>query len=361
MSYCRECSGKRWTTEGVQDFAVARLGKREGAELLGRIVAAGRQAGLLQPAPMGSAVRLCGYALCVAVCLHLAWFTDSVALLVIALQGLAYFTTQLAFLGHGALHGAVSGKPGINQLFGQVSMTAFGGLCFEEWKKRHREHHLFCQVEGRDPDMAVEFAASLTAGSARSKGKLARALGRFQGTYVWGLALLFGHSQRVLSQLEALAKPVRYRRDLAFLAIHYGLWIGLPLVLQVPAERVIIVYLVPATLLGLHLAAVFWVNHVGMPLIADPKAFSIVERQVRTSRNIRVHAIVDSVFGGLNYQIEHHLMPSCPPFRLRRLQQLVRPLLLEAGLPYNESAWGTALRDVGAHFSAIGALLEKPG
>ncbi len=345
----------------AQGFATARLGKRQGAELLGRIIAAGRQAGLLRPAPVESTVRLLGYALCIAACLHHAWFSDSVALVAVALLGLSYFVAQLAFLGHGALHGAVSGNRKIDLLFGLVSMSAFGGLGFEEWKKRHREHHLFCQVEGRDPDMAVDFAASLTEGSARRKGKLARAIGRFQGTYLWGLALLFGHSQRVLSQLEVLAKPARYWRDLAFLPIHYGLWIGLPLVLQVPAERVVIAYLVPATFLGLHLAAVFWVNHVGMPLVAEPKAFSIVERQVRTSRNIRVPAIIDPVFGGLNYQIEHHLMPSCPPFRLRELREVVRPLLIEAGLPYHESGWGTALRDVGAHFSAIGALLEKPG
>lgn len=346
----------------MQSLVTARLGKRQGAELLGRIVEAGRQAGLLQPAPVGSAVRLCGYALCVAACLHLAWFSDSIALVGIALLGLSYFTSQLAFLGHGALHGAVSGNRRIDLIFGLVSMTAFGGLGFEEWKKRHREHHLFCQVDGRDPDMAVEFAASLTEDSARRKGKLARALGRFQGTYVWSLALLFGHSQRVLSQLEVLAKPARYRRDLAFLAIHYSLWIGLPLfVLQVPAERVIIAYLVPTTFLGLHLAAVFWVNHVGMPLIADPKAFSIVERQVLTSRNIRVPPIVDPVFGGLNYQIEHHLMPFCPPFRLRKLRSIVRPMLIESGLPYYEMGWGKALHDVGSHFHAIGALMAKSG
>ena len=346
----------------MQCLASARLGRRQGAELLSRIVAAGREAGLLRPAPGESAIRLCCLAACVAVCLHFAWFSADVLLVGVALLGLSYFVSQLAFLGHGALHGAVSGDQRINQLFGQVSMTAFGGLGFEEWKKRHREHHLFCQIDGRDPDMAVQFAASLTEGSAQRKGKFARTLGRFQGTYVWGLALLFGHSQRVLSQIGVLAEPARYRWDLAVLAIHYGLWIGLPLfVLQVPAERAIVAYLVPATFLGLHLAAVFWVNHVGMPLIGDPKAFSVVERQVVTTRNIRVPPIVDPVFGGLNYQIEHHLMPSCPPFRLRELRDVVRPLLIEAGLPYNEMGWGRALREVGEHFSAIGALMERPG
>ena len=345
----------------MQCFATARLGKGQGAELLGRIVEASRKAGLLRPAVGQSSMRLLFFASCFTLCLHAAWFSASVALVAGAHLVLAYFVSQLLFLAHGAVHGATSADRRINLAFGQVSMTVVAGLGFEEWGKRHRQHHVFCQIDGRDPDMAVEFAASLTRDSALRKGKLARALGRFQGIYVWGLTLLFGHSQRAVSQISVLAEPIRYRWDLAALVVHYFLWIGLPLfVLQVPAERVLAAYLVPATLLGVHMAAVFWVNHVGMPLIRDRRAFSIVERQVVTTRNIRVPRIVDPVFGGLNYQIEHHLLPSCPPFRLRELRSVVRPLLVESGLPYNEMSWRQALRDVGSHFHAIGTLLRKP-
>jgi len=344
----------------VQDFAIARLGKRQGAELLARIVEASRNSGLLRPALGAYSLRLLTCIAGLALCLCLAWFSSSAALFAAGLVGLAWCVCQLAFLAHAALHGALGAGAALGRIFGQVSMTLCGGLGFEEWGRRHREHHLFCQVDGRDPDMAVEFAASLTRGSALRKRNLARAMGRFQGIYVWGLTLLFGHSQRYLSQFGVLAQPLRYRWDLALLAGHYFLWLGLPLLLQVPIARVLAAYLVPATLLGVHFAAVFWVNHVGMPLIRDPRAFSIVERQVVTTRNIRVPPIADAVFGGLNHQIEHHLVPSCPHFRLRALRSVIRPLLVEAGLPYSEMGWWPALRDVGRHFRALAAVMEDP-
>jgi len=345
----------------MQTFARPRLTRRQGAELLSRIAAASRAAGLTRPAPAESVTRLCLNAACIALCLGAAWFSSSPVLVAAAWLGLAWCVAQMAFLAHGALHGAVGASRSANLIFGQLAMTVFAGLGFEEWKQRHREHHIYCQIDGRDPDMAVDFVASLTADAAASKGAAARALGRYQGVYLWGLSLLFGHSQRTLSQLGALAAPRRYRRDLALLAIHYGVWIVLPLLaLNVPVERVLAAYLVPATLLGAHFAAIFWVNHVGMPLIGEPKAFSYVERQVVTTRNVCVPAPLDAVFGGLNYQIEHHLVPSCPPFRLRRLRAVLRPLLIEAGLPYHETGWWHALREVGTHFRRIGALMARP-
>ena len=41
-------------------------------------------------------------------------------------------------------------------------------------------------------------------------------------------------------------------------------------------------------------------------------------RQILTSRNIRPSLVVDYLYGGLNYQIEHHLFPAMPSVNLRR-------------------------------------------
>jgi fatty acid desaturase len=44
----------------------------------------------------------------------------------------------------------------------------------------------------------------------------------------------------------------------------------------------------------------------------------------------------DFVFGGLNYQIEHHLFPSMPRVHLGRARAIVKPFCLDRGLAYQE-------------------------
>ena len=49
-----------------------------------------------------------------------------------------------------------------------------------------------------------------------------------------------------------------------------------------------------------------------------------LRRQVLTSRNIAGGRFTSMLFGGLNYQIEHHLFPSMPSRNLRRCRPLAK-------------------------------------
>jgi fatty acid desaturase len=65
-----------------------------------------------------------------------------------------------------------------------------------------------------------------------------------------------------------------------------------------------------------------------------------LERQVIGSRNILPGPIAEFVFGGLNYQIEHHLFPSMPRANLGAAHRIVRPFCQAVGLPFEEaSVW----------------------
>jgi fatty acid desaturase len=54
-----------------------------------------------------------------------------------------------------------------------------------------------------------------------------------------------------------------------------------------------------------------------------------LRKQVLTSRNVTGGWLVDAALGGLNYQIEHHLLPAMPTPNLRRA--LDRAGVLRAG------------------------------
>ncbi|WP_141735676.1 fatty acid desaturase family protein [Oligoflexus tunisiensis] len=289
-----------------------------------------------------------------SVSLGWAWLGTSPWQVAAACCILAFVLAQFAFLGHDAGHGSLGRSRFVHTALGQFCMTVVTGLAFAEWYARHRTHHQFCQHEPKDPDMDVDLVVSLTEDSLRRKNALGRFLTRCQGISVWFLSLFFAHSQRHLSQWGVLREPRKFALDLAVLGLHFSLWWALPLIaFDITFGRVLLAYTLPLFILGPYLAAIFWVNHVGMPLIENPDAFSFLEHQAVTSRTVVNPGSMDWFFGGLNFQIEHHLYPQIPSFRLRRVQRIVESAFEAEQIPYNRVSFAEAVRSIAAHFSHI--------
>ncbi len=309
---------------------------------------------LLVASPLRTAAKAALLSVLLAAALALAWWPASAWMSVAAWSALALLLAQFAFIGHDAGHLSAARTAAGNRAFGQACMTLVTGLAFDEWIARHRAHHRHCQVEAHDPDMAVDAVVSLTERSRQSKGPFGRFMTRHQGTTLWALSLLFGHSQRHLSQWPVLRAPRRHALDALMLCLHFALWFGLPcLVLGVPFGTALLAYLVPLTLLGPYLAAIFWVNHVGMPLVAQPERFSFLEHQAVTSRTVLCAPAWHWLFGGLNFQIEHHLFPKVPSSRLAAVQAIVRKHVDGRQVDYHAVPWTAAVGAVAAHLRAV--------
>ena len=299
-------------------------------------------------------LRLLGLSLALALCLAFAWRTPSTLYAVLSCVPMALVMAQFAFLGHDAGHRALHRNAFWRGVLGQWCMTVVTGMAFEEWFERHSAHHRHCQDEEHDPDMDVSLVVSLTEGSLQGRRGAARLLTRLQHWHVWFLSLLFAHSQRHMSQWGVLQRPLRFHRDLAVLLLHAGLWWALPYaLLQVPPSRLLLVYVAPLMVLGPYLATIFWLNHIGMPLVRRGEAISFLEHQTATSRTVLSPPAMDWFFGGLNYQIEHHLFPQVPSSRLARVQPVVQDTLMAAGLPYHGRSFRTSVREVAAHFRHV--------
>jgi fatty acid desaturase len=338
----------------MQAYTEPKLTDQEGRALWLALFEDVKRERLLAPALAAHLLKLALLAALLAAALWLAWSGTSWPVLAAAYAGLALLLAQFAFAGHDAGHGSISRAARVNRAVGQASMTLVTGLAFDEWIARHRAHHQYCQDEARDPDMAVAFVVSLTQGAKRRKGALGRFLTRSQPVHIWLLSFLFGHSQRHLSQAAVLASPRRYRLDAAMLLPHFALWFGLPcLLLGVPVERALLAYLIPVTLLGPYLAAIFWVNHIGMPLVRQVERFSFFEHQVVTSRTIASPPALDWLFGGLNFQIEHHLFPQVPSRRLAAVQAIVRAHFARHRIAYHGVSWQAAVRSIATHLSSV--------
>jgi fatty acid desaturase len=114
------------------------------------------------------------------------------------------------------------------------------------------------------------------------------------------------------------------------------------------------VFALSQALAGLYLALAIAPNHVGMPIWPVGTPLPFLERQLLSSRNVAPSPVWDFVFGGLNYQIEHHLFPSMPRSNFGRARALVKPFCAARRLPYTETGALSAYRLVLLELRRVG-------
>jgi fatty acid desaturase len=96
-----------------------------------------------------------------------------------------------------------------------------------------------------------------------------------------------------------------------------------------------------------------------MPTLTAQDELDYLRRQVLTSRNIHGGRWLDVVYGGLNYQIEHHLFPSMPSVNLRRARPIVEAYCAEIGVPYLATGARASYAQALRHLHDAGAPLRQ--
>ncbi|CAN0057732.1 unnamed protein product, partial [Choristocarpus tenellus] len=122
----------------------------------------------------------------------------------------------------------------------------------------------------------------------------------------------------------------------ALLAVHYAL---LTKLVSLP------VALGHIFLGGLLTATVVTVTHTAEDYVTDD-ADSFVETQFKTTRDAECHdPISEYVWGGMQYQLEHHLFPTLPRYKYGALAPLVKAFAEENGIEYRATGQWKIIRD----------------
>ena len=261
---------------------------------------------------------------------------------------------QIGFLGHEAGHRQIFRSRRGNELVGLVHGNLLTGLSIGWWTGKHNRHHAFPNQPGKDPDVTIP-ALAFTPGQARGRRGVARLVARYQAYLFFPMLLLEAVSMHVISVRAVLTGTVRRRRRLEglLLAAHgAGYLSAVLLVLSWP--RALAFIAVQQALFGLYLGCAFAPNHKGMPVLGEEDDLDFVRRQVLTSRNVSGGRLTETMLGGLNYQIEHHLFPAMPRPALRRCRILVRAFCARTGLLYCEKGLLSSYSEVLRHLHAAG-------
>jgi fatty acid desaturase len=270
---------------------------------------------------------------------------------------LAVVFTQIAFVGHDAGHRQILRTRRANDLVGLVHANLLVGISFDWWVGKHNRHHSNPNHEDLDPDISIA-ALAFTSDQATSKHGLIRLIARYQAYLFFPLLLLEAahlHTASAKATLQGTGRANTIERLL--LVAHVAAYATALVLVLSPLQAVAFV-LVQQGLFGLYLGCSFAPNHKGMPILTRADELDFMRRQVLTSRNVRGSRLVDSLLGGLNYQIEHHLFPNMPRPNLRRAQPLVQAFCSQHGLPYAEAGLFGSYADAVRHLHAVGAPLR---
>jgi fatty acid desaturase len=260
---------------------------------------------------------------------------------------MAFVFGQVGLLMHDSAHRQTNGTGRLNDVLCLLTGPVLLGVSTSWWADKHNRHHSFPNHLEKDPDVNIA-GISFTQDQARTKRGLVRALNAYQAWIFFPVLLLEGFHLRFESIRYLLFHRPRLRvQEGALIAVHmagYGLVVS-----TLGLWPAIAVTLVHHGLTGLYVGSIFAPNHKGMAMVDDEDDLDFVRRQVLTARNVKASPLTDFWYGGLNYQIEHHLFPNLPRNKLRHAQAIVREFCAERGISYYETGMFRSYREVLAY------------
>lgn len=269
----------------------------------------------------------------------------------------ALFSARATFVGHDAGHRQIGAGHRTHRAMSLLHGNLMNGMSAGWWNTKHNKHHANPNHRDKDPDVAVGVLV-WDAGQTGGRRGLAGWLTRHQARLFFPLLLLEGLNLKVNGIVDLRNRTRRERLvEGSLMALHFAAYASLLLIAMSPAKALVFL-LVHHALVGLHLGAAFAPNHKGMPMPEPGVPWDHLRRQVLTSRNVRGGPVTDWMLGGLNYQIEHHLVPSMPRGNLRKAQPIVRAHCARLGVAYAETGLIESYRQALRHMHAVGAPLR---
>ncbi|MDP9072717.1 MAG: acyl-CoA desaturase [Actinomycetota bacterium] len=308
-----------------------------------------KAAGLLDPKPayymvkISSSLALLGVGWAAFALVGNSWWQ----LVVAALLGFCY--TQLGFVGHDIGHRQVARSRTGQDLLGWSHGNLLLGFSYGWWVRHHNKHHSYPNHLERDSDITRRRVIFIPEQGPTRKGRPKQFIVRHQHVLFYPLLMTEGLGLRVASFKAVKDREMRRPAlEGVLVAIHLVAYIT-AVATALPPVKAVVFVLVHQALFGLYIGSVFAPNHKGMPIQRPDQQWDWLTRQVVTSRNLRSSHLTDFVYGGLNYQIEHHLFPTMPRKNLRHARPIVMRYCHERGIRYYEVSVARSFVEILGH------------
>ncbi|KAF7828068.1 delta(8)-fatty-acid desaturase 2-like [Senna tora] len=260
---------------------------------------------------------------------------------------------QSSYVGHDSGHYQVMKNRNLNQFAQILCGNCLTGISIAWWKWTHNAHHLSCNSLDHDPDLqhmpvfAVSpvFFNSITSsfyGKKLNFDPISRFLISHQHLTFYPV-MCFARINLFVQTIHLLVfsnRKVQNRGMNIAGVVVFWVWFS-ALVRWVPNwwERVMFVMVSFGVTSIQHVQ--FCLNHFGGEVyVGSPRGNEWCEKQSSGSLDIECWVWMDWFFGGLQFQIEHHLFPRIPRCQLRRIAPMVKGFCEKHGLGYRRlSFW----------------------
>jgi fatty acid desaturase len=282
---------------------------------------------------------------------------NSLAVQIINGTLLGFAFMQIGFLMHDVGHRQILRSPTPNRVAGLLLANLMVGVSYSWWVDKHNRHHRNPNHVDLDPD--VDFAPlAFSREQAKAKKWPWRSVVKYQA-FLFPVLLLGEHvNMHVLAFDHVLRGRAKYRwAEGILLVCHHLACFGIAFSVLSPLPAIAFLACSKA-IAGLYAGMVFAPNHKGMLMVDSGGQVNWFRQQVLTSRNVRPSPINDFLYGGLNYQIEHHLFPFLRQDQLGAARAIVRPFCLERGIRYHETGIFQSLKEIFHHLQEIGASVR---
>ncbi|GAB4580389.1 MAG: acyl-CoA desaturase [Anaerolineales bacterium] len=317
-----------------------------------------KEKGLLDKQPGFLTLKIVSTAIMLAISLVILFVTNNPWIQMLNAVYLAFVFGQIGFIAHDTGHRQGFHTPKQNDFFGILHANLLIGMSFGWWVDKHNQHHAHPNQEDLDPDIDIPVIA-FTEKAALEKRGIARFIVKYQKYFFFPLLLFEAYSLRVGSIGFLLTrKEWKYRgMESALVLLHFVWYFALIFLALGPGLGLAFILLHQA-LFGLYMASVFAPNHKGMLIIRKDEVIDFLRLQVLTARNVKAHPITDFWYGGLNYQIEHHLFPSLARNKLREAQQIIRKFCDELEISYYETSMFNSYVEILDYLHEVSAVLR---
>jgi linoleoyl-CoA desaturase len=281
-----------------------------------------------------------------------------------ALMGL--ITAAIGFnVMHDANHKSYSSNKTINYMMG-LSLNVVGGNAML-WKEKHNNlHHPFTNIPGHDEDIEAPLLRFHPAQSWKP-------IHQYQYLYwpvMYGLiyfAWIFinDFKKYFRQRIESRRFSISTKEHIVFWLskVWYGyVFIYIP-IQYVGLKPFVIGYTIMSVACGIFIAIVFQLAHiveeVEQPTQDEAETEEGVYHQIATTANFATESkFFGWLCGGLNYQVEHHIVPHVSHVHYPALSKIVKQTCKRFGVPYHEyKTFGQAVR---SHIVLLKKLGKKP-
>ncbi|MGB5647980.1 MAG: acyl-CoA desaturase [Muriicola sp.] len=273
---------------------------------------------------------------------------------------------------HDAIHGSYSKNKTINKLLG-YSFNMIGANA-KVWKIQHNVlHHTYTNIDQADDDLNAPFFLRF---SPHAKHYWAH---QFQHIYIWffyGISTISWITTKDYVRLKRykdmgfFSKKNEYAKTLvtmtAWKILYYTYALVLPMIMVPQAWWIILLaFLSMHFVTGLLVSTVFQIAHImpatEFPLPNEENAMKedwYTHQLVTTTNFAPKNKLLFWLIGGLNFQVEHHVLPDVCHIHYREMAKIVSETAKEYGIPYHvKKSMGHAIL---AHVKMLRDLGNKP-